>query len=163
MISFVILLTLCSVTTGRPSFDVDEVVSSLRSYALSILKDNDWAYAPSEDYPYWNFIPQYQESALMSGEEVSWSSPCFSSNTATAHLNQDTAEITITITSSNDGATSSPCSEEYVFLTANIFSINHVFRGGISQFVLEVPADSTEAEMWDIENNFWDWHTSHTG
>lgn len=152
MFSLVPFLTLCSVATARPSFDVDEVVSSLRSFASNTLEENDWEYAPSEDYPYWNFIPQYQASVLMTGEEVSWSSPCFSSNTATAQLNPDTSEITITITASNDGNTFTPCSEEYVFLTANLFSINHVLRGGTARFVLNVPVDATEAEMWDIEN-----------
>ena len=48
----------------------------LRDFAESYLHEHDLPYAPTPDYPYWNFMPQYVTSLMPGTTATQWKSPC---------------------------------------------------------------------------------------
>lgn len=133
---------------GKPSdLQLLSRVQSIQKWAQEKLEENGWELEPSE-YPYWNFFPEYQLSLLPDGSKKTWSSPCYGRNEGSAKLSADGSVIEVTVTSTKPTSTEF-CTEEYILITANIFSINHVVSPK-STWELNIPVDHTEAEDWDL-------------
>ena len=104
-------------------------------------------------------------SAFTNGKPVKWSSKCFGSNVATAKFNDAKTAIEISVTSSDpqlaDGE--KVCEDAYMFGTApHVNWFNRIVAEPIkpvvtSQFTVDLPADITDAEQWDITNKGKSW------
>ncbi len=94
------------------------------------------------------------------GKPVKWSSKCFSSNVATAKFNADKTAIEVSVTSSGPQIPEGEkiCEDAYMLGTApsskwfNAIIAEPVKPVVTSTFTVELPADTTDAEFWDISN-----------
>jgi hypothetical protein len=108
-----------------------------------------------------------KSSVFANGKPVKWSSKCFGSNVATAKYNADKTAVEISVTSSDPQLADGEkiCEDAYMIGTAphtNWF--NSIIAEPVkpivsSSFTLNLPADVTAAEYWDIDNKGKSRHT----
>lgn len=126
----------------------------VRFQAEQMLINENLDMAPSPDYPYWNWLPQYIDSVRESKPTASWSAPCYASNNAVFSKSTDGKSWNVQITSSK--ATSISCSDLYAAFTASSVAISTEIRGSknsqtVTNIVLPIPEDVTDAEQWDVD------------
>lgn len=122
-----------------------QLLDIMRDWATGVLAEYKGPLPSASEYPYFNFMPMYQASAIP-GADASWSAPCFANNVASFKWTSDTAAV-MTIESS--GQTSEGCQDDYMLTTVadlQIFSVT----GSESTVNWSFPADLREAESWDI-------------
>lgn len=104
---------------------------------------------------YWKFLPQFYAALLPTGESVTWSSPCFGENVGTATYAADKKSVAINIVSSKP-LTVTECHDTYMSGTTSAIVVKtKISSNKLSQvttsYTLELPADITPAEYWDID------------
>jgi len=126
-----------------------------RKWANETLASLGEPYRPSEDYPYFNFMPQYLKT-MKPGSPSVWESNCFKTNKATMVKSEDGKQLEINIASTLPTALKTACSEEYLILSAFVMKVVHVNSIGLqpvvnTQILIDIPEDATDAELWDLD------------
>jgi len=104
---------------------------------------------PSE-YPYFNVFPQFKGAAKKDAAPVSWSSRCFTSNSAVATVRTSNSwTVTVTTTGS---PVSEGCEDNYLFMTVTGARYITIDQAGSMDVIWSIPSEATDAEKWDIDN-----------
>lgn len=128
----------------------------VKKYAEEKLSASGAPYAPSPDYPYWNFMPEYQLSFSLTGTPAIWTSRCFKVNIGSLKKNDDEKTYTLSIKSSSPVDETGTCTDDYLALTTSTFNDILVSSTSLrsivtTEVVISFPDDITEAEVWDRE------------
>lgn len=135
-------------------------LNEVYEWAKNELKADNLPYAPTPDYPYWNFMPMLKANARIGDKGVEWSSKCFSNNRASADYNSDKTTLEVTITSYGPivAEGSEVCEESYMAIvnaamvpgtSVRAFASKPITTTSIS---IPLPSDLSDAEKWDIDN-----------
>jgi hypothetical protein len=132
-------------------------VKQFRTYAETELLAGGYEFAPSANYPYWNFFPKYQFSLAAPGEVI-WTSPCFQANTMSLKANGNGKTYTLTLKAAQPINAEASCTDYYLATstaTFNDFSVTTDSRSPRpvvhKDVTVTLPDDLTDAEKWDLE------------
>lgn len=154
-LAFLLLLAMVAVEANKFRKLLDSKLVELTAWAKAQLGDRPMK-APV-DYPYWSFMPQYTAAVFPTGKTAEWSSPCFQSNLGRASYSADGKTVDIKITSSKPVQEGS-CSDSYMTITSGALVTRTKIESSklnpvvFTSITLELPADLTEGEQWDIDN-----------
>lgn len=140
-----------TISVGLPKNPVEagkEIIQRIQSKVAAFKESHPDGVA--SEYPYFNFLPQYQLGLIPDHEVETWSSPCFASNSGKA-VTQDDGNVKVTITSSNGPATEG-CMDDYAFMTVTGTKRVSLTDAGDFSFMWNLPEDIRDAERWDLAN-----------
>jgi hypothetical protein len=142
--------------SGRASDKWLNVLTDLKDYAHSKLKETTEPYSPSPDYPYFNMFPSYIGSLYDKKESVTWSGKCFNNNSAFMEILSDKSSVTITIQSEGPNQLGKCVDFYYLGCTAihkdAVITSGHDTSVLTTTVVIDLPSDITSAEWFDIDN-----------
>ena len=139
---------------------INRFYTQVYNTATQVINENNWNVKNSktQDYPYFNFFPQYTGINLrLNSSESYWETPCFYKNTGL--INQVGTKLNIEIISTEPKSNIEDCYDNYHFGTLNIMSNYQIASNQIasnqitSNIILEIPLDATDAENWDLSKN----------
>ncbi len=153
VIGIFISFTLVSANLNRDLL-LNRFYTQIYDTATQVVNENNWNVenSKSQDYPYFNFFPQYLNFNLkLNGSISNWETPCFHKNFGV--INQVGSKLNIEIISSEPKYEIKNCFDNYHFGTLNIMSNYQITSANKHNIILEIPSDATDAENWDLIKN----------
>lgn len=144
IVSAVATAAVAHATPSEPAnpFPKQLVFNIMKGWAEGTLAGSDKEPIHSE-YPYFNFLPMHQASAIPGQAGGVWSAPCFQSNVATY------ADGVVDVQASNPS--SDGCQDDYMFLSATGLQIVSINNEGKTSVEWTLPEDMRDAEQWDLD------------
>jgi len=135
----------------------------IREYSAKYLQSLGNPYAPSQEFPYWNFFPMLSATVFIDKPAVQWSTKCWGKNAAsvTQFANESGVFLAVKIIASQPTSLFKECEDVYMIGCTSVIDFGEEIRWiaieplpiKTIEFYMEVPADITEAEQWDMDTN----------
>ena len=160
----VVVVIVCyeaAATKVEESNMIKSIVSDVKRYGERKLHEiENWEVMKPSEYPYFNVFPALKGTMYEKKEPISWKSKCFDSNIGEIEISNDRTQILVKVQSMNPvretPLTKTECLDFYLVACTST-SVDVVISPTnqehvITQVVMELPSDITDAEWFDIDN-----------